>query len=183
MRWGIFLFIICLGCGAAAPSTDQSGANVDPRRLYPMKQGNAWSYEVDTGDNEMTLTVHRVISAEADQVKIQTGKDVQHYRVGEEGIERTSNSVWLLKAPIELGSEWPSSSGMTARVSSVNAKVETPAGSFENCVEIKESGGDSGREITTVYCLGVGPVYLESRIKLQGQEVSVIGRLRGHQVQ
>lgn len=183
MRWGIVLFIICLGCGAAAPSTDQSGANPDPRRLYPMKKGNAWSYEVDTGDNQKALTVHRVILVEADQAQIQTGKDVQHYRISDEGVQRLSNSVWLLKAPIEVGAEWPSSSGMTARVSSVNAKVETPAGTFEDCVEIQESGGESGRHITTIYCLGVGPVYLESRITVQGQQVSVVGRLRGHQVQ
>lgn len=183
MRWGIFLFIVCLGCGAASSGGVRSGANPDPRRLYPMKKGNAWSYEVDTGDKQKTLTVHRVILAEGDQAKIQTGEDVQHFRISEEGIQRQSNSVWLLKAPIEVGAEWDSSSGMTARVTSVNAKVETPAGTFKNCVEVQESGGESGRHITTVYCPGVGPVYIESRIKLRGQEVSVMGRLRGYQVE
>jgi len=148
-----------------------------------MGKGNAWSYEVYTGDSQKTLTVHRVILAETDRVQIQTGKDVQHFQISEEGIQRLSNSVWLLKAPIEVGAEWPSSSGMTARVSSVNAKVETPAGTFENCVEIQESGGESNRQITTVYCQGVGPVFLESRITVQGREVSVIGRLRGYQIQ
>lgn len=182
MRRGLVLFIICLGCGASGSAIEQSKDNPDPRRLYPLQEGNAWSYEVDTGDNEKTLAVHRVISVDADQAEVLTGKDVQRYRVSDEGIMRLSNSVWLLKAPIEIGAEWPSSSGMTARVSSVNARVETPAGEYKDCVEIQESGGESGKRVTTVYCPGVGPVFLESRIRLQGQEISVVGRLRGHHV-
>jgi hypothetical protein len=183
MRWGIVLSLICLGCGAASSATNQPNAKIAPRLLYPMTKGNAWSYDVDSGDNEKMLTVHRVISVEGDQVQILTGKDVQHFRVSDEGILRVSNSVWLLKAPIEVDAEWPSSSGMTARVTSINAKVNTPEGEFNNCVEIQESGGETQRHITTIYCVGVGPVYVESKITLQDREVGIVGRLRGHEVQ
>jgi hypothetical protein len=71
---------------------------------------------------------------------------------------------------------------MTARVRSVNAAVKTPGGEFADCVEVEEGGGDAGRQIRTIYCPGVGPVYLESMMMVRGKEIKVTARLRGHMV-
>lgn len=183
MKWGFLIYTICLGCGASSPSPESLNNRLDPHNLYPMEKGNAWSYEIDTGDGEKALAIHRVVLQENDQVQVLAGNTIHHYRISAEGIYRTGNSVWLLKAPIEVGAHWPSSSGMEAQVSSVNSEVDTLAGKFKNCVEIQESGGEVQRRIITVYCPSIGPVYVESSLNVKGKDIQVVGRLKGYQVQ
>jgi hypothetical protein len=184
MRWMIPITLICLGCGAAAPAPgDADRDRLDPRNLYPLAEGNAWSYDVDLGDGERVLAITRVVSAGSDRAEILTNnKETLQYELRPGGIYRPENASWLLKAPVREGAEWPTASGMMARVRSVSAGVTTPGGDFADCVEVEEGGGDAGRQIRTIYCPGVGPVYLESMMLVRGKEIRVTARLRGHRV-
>ena len=157
---------------------------MQPRNLYPLGPGYAWSYDVDTGTGVPTLAITRVVEATGARFEVTSGTDVIVYEVRDDGIFRPGNSTFLLKAPIRVGAEWPSTSGRISRVTSVTANVETTEGRFRGCVEVRETGGEAGREVRTVYCPNVGPVYVEAiqQLSLSSEPVRVIARLRGHQL-
>jgi hypothetical protein len=60
--------------------------------------------------------------------------------------------------------------------------VHTSSGDFADCVEVTESGGDSGLAIRTVYCPNVGPALLETTqtLTLTPQPVRVTAILLGY---
>ena len=182
----LFPLVFVLGCGAASTGpTTPLGDPLAPANLYPLATDNVWAYDVDTGleDELPVLGQTRVLSQEGDRFQISNNRsETIIYERREGGIYRTQSGSWLLRAPIRVGAEWDAPLGATARVVSVTESLQTPAGSFEGCVRVEESGGPSGRETATVYCPGVGPTYvevvMESRLTRQG--VRVVAQLRGH---
>lgn len=177
------LLLSLAACGPSTPDAEEPGGDpFDPHRLYPLAEGHVWSYNVDTGTGEPTLAITRVISHVGTRIEVSSGGDPVVYEIRDEGIFRPGTATWLLRAPVREGAEWPSSGGMVARVTSTQATVETPAGSFEGCVRVEESGGEGDRYVQTVYCPGIGPVYLESRMTLTTSEmpVRVIAQMLGY---
>ena len=167
------------GAGAETPAIDA----LSPHVLYPLAEGNVWSYDVDTGTGISTLAITRVVSRSGDRFEVSNnGSEPVVYEHREGGIFRPGQDAWLLPAPIEPYAEWPSAAGMSARVVNVDERVTTEAGSFEGCVKVVESGGADGRSIETIYCPGVGPVVVRSELvaELSGMTVVVEARLRGH---
>ena len=59
--------------------------------------------------------------------------------------------------------------------------IEVPAGQFTDCVRIEEDGGEDQKTVETVYCPGIGPVYVETSMQLTmtEQPPRIIGRLMG----
>jgi hypothetical protein len=178
------LALIAAACGPSAGNTRPSGPVTDPRVLYPLGEGYVWNYNVDTGTGLPTLSNIRVteVHGETYTVAPQHGETSTQYRVDPGGIFRPQHGVFLLKGPVRLGSEWESTQGRTARVTSVTATVQTSSGDFEDCVEVTESGGDSGLAIRTVYCPNVGPALLETTqtLTLSPRPVRVTAILLGY---
>ena len=180
---GCIALLLLAACGPSTPGAEEPGGDpFDPHNLYPLADGHVWSYNVDTGTGEPTLAITKVISHVGARVEVTSGGDPVVYEIRDEGIFRPGSGTWLLRAPVREGSEWPSSGGMTARVTSTQATVETPGGTFEGCVRVEESGGEGDRYVQTVYCPGIGPVYLESRMTLTTSEmpVRVIANMLGY---
>jgi hypothetical protein len=185
-----FFAVTALAMLASACGGAQGGAaTVDPdphspRNLYPLLEGSAWSYDVDTGTAETMLAVTRVSAVVGDRVEVNSGTEPVVYELRAGGIFRPQTETWLLKAPIAVGASWPSKSGMTATVESISERVATSAGSFDRCVRVEERGGDRGQEITTIYCPRVGPAFVESRVALTTSEMpaKVSAKLRGFQI-
>jgi len=123
-----------------------------------------------------------VIAHIGSRIEVTSGGDPVVYELRDDGIFRPGSGTWLLKAPVREGAEWPSSGGMVARVTSTQATVETPNEAFSGCVRVEETGGEGDRYVQTVYCPGIGPVYLESRMTLTTSEVPVrvIARMLGY---
>mgnify|MGYP003330828625 CR=1 FL=1 len=69
------------------------------------------------------------------------GGEQHTYELRDEGIYRPETSTWLLRDPIAVGQEWPSTLGRTAHVTSVSEVVDVTAGHFTDCVEVVEDGG------------------------------------------
>lgn len=154
-----------------------------PANLYPLTEGNVWSYNIDTGTEMPVLGTSRVVSASGDRFEVSNnGTEPFVYERRPDGIYRPQHEVWLLRAPIEVGAEWASAAGMTARVAALDVSVETPAGNFEDCVRIEEGGGRDGRRIRTIYCPEIGPVMVESAMftPISGMTASVTARLLGY---
>jgi hypothetical protein len=179
------LLALLVACGGAPPSAARPDPDArTPRRLYPLREGNVWSYKVDTGTNLDSLVVMRVVRAENGHFEVSPGGggSPNVYELRPEGLFRPGNGTWLLRAPLEAGASWPSASGMTATVTSIAARAATGAGEFTDCVEITEEGGDGGRTIRTVYCPDVGPVLIDTSMALTTSEtpMRVVARLQGY---
>ena len=178
------LLTLLVACGGAAPSAARPDPDArTPRRLYPLGEGNVWSYKIDTGTNLDSLVVMRVVRAENGHFEVSPGGggSPSVYELRPEGLYRPGNGTWLLRAPLAVGESWPSTAGMTATVTSIDARAATGAGDYTGCVEITEEGGASGRTIRTVYCPDVGPVLIDTSMALTTSEVPVrvVARLQG----
>lgn len=172
-----------LSC-ATASGPEEPRRATDPHAMYPMHPGNAWSYDVDTGAPATTLAVTRVEAREGHQARVRTGEKVVRYQLDREGIRTVPEGRWLLRTPFVVGAQWAAPGGRDARVVSVAAALQTPAGSFEGCLEVLETGGELDLEVRTVYCPGVGPVSVAStmRSKVSERSVTVTATLRGYAV-
>lgn len=156
----------------------------DPRDFYPMQVGNAWSYDVDTGEGTTTLAVTRVESFDGRVAALRTGKAIVRYEAMPDGIRLATGDAWLLRAPLEVGRTWSAPGGREAELLSRRVSVATPAGTFQSCVEVREVGGKLDLEVRTVYCSGVGPVSVSSTMKSDtgDRALTVVARLRGYSV-
>jgi hypothetical protein len=177
--------LLCLAaaCAGRSPSAPAHTA-IEPSDLYPLQTGNAWSYDVDTGEASTTLAVTRVEAFDGRIAEVRSGRTVVRYEVLAEGIRVPPGDEWLVRAPFEEGATWPGRGGRTARLISTNATVETRAGNFGGCVEVLEIGGKLEVEVRTVYCPGVGPVSLDATMRsdVSDRITTVSAQLRGYDV-
>lgn len=178
-----FAVLGSFGCAAAPPPNASSDVPA-PRDLYPLVIGNAWSYEVDTGNATTTLAITRVQSADGDNVEVRTGSSTIRYEVRAEGIRVPAEDVWLLRVPLRIGATWSARGGRTATLVSLDAVADTPAGAFRHCAEVLEQGGELDLEVRTTYCPGVGPVVVTSTMRSDVSErsLTVTAQLRGYEV-
>ena len=178
------LALMVASCGGAQTGAARPTGDVHaPNRLYPLGAGYVWSYKIDTGTTMDSLVVMRVVRADGSHFEVSPGGggSPSIYDRRPEGLFRPGSSTWLLRAPIEVGATWPSTSGMTETVTSVTARAATGAGDFEDCVEVTEAGGEAGRVTRTVYCTDVGPVLIDTSVALSVRETAlhVVAKLQG----
>ncbi|MBT8451781.1 MAG: hypothetical protein KJO40_07450 [Deltaproteobacteria bacterium] len=171
---------------AACASTMRTAStrSIEVGDLYPLQTGNAWSYDVDTGEASTTLAITRVESFDGRFAEVRTGQTLLRYEVLSQGIRVPSADEWVLRAPLEEGATWAGRGGRTARLVSTGMRVETRAGTFDDCVLVSETGGKLELEVQTVYCASVGPVLVEStmRSNLSDRALTVSAQLRGYEV-
>jgi hypothetical protein len=176
---------LCLAAACVGNSPPRpSHTVIEPSDLYPLQTGNAWSYDIDTGETSTTLAITRVEAFDGRIAEVHTGRAVVRYEVLAEGIRVTPGDAWLVRAPLEEGATWPGRGGRIARLISANTTAETSAGSFDRCVEVLETGGKLELEVRTVYCPGVGPVSVGStmRSNVSDRVVTVTAQLRGYDI-
>lgn len=179
-----FAALTLFSCASGPAASGRKPADLSPGSLYPLREGAAWSYDVDAGDGEASvLATTHVLRIQGTTVEVQSGQAVLRYALLPDGIQRVDGGTYLLRAPIAPGSEWPASLDTHARVTAVGQLLQTPAGNFEDCVVVTESGGDSGRKVTTTYCPGVGPVRVESEMEVRGKLLRVTATLRGYSLE
>ena len=177
--------VLCFTVACAGQSARPTArAVLEPSDLYPLHVGNAWSYDVDTGEASTTLATSRVEVFDGRIAEVRTGRTVVRYELAAEGIRVPPGDVWLVRAPLVEGATWPGRGGRTARLISADETVETTGGTFDRCVEVLETGGKLDLEVRTVYCPGVGPVLLRStmRSNVSDRVVTVSAKLRGYNV-
>jgi hypothetical protein len=174
----VALLLAC-GCGGAGPASSPD-AEPGVHDFYPLAEGHAWAYDVDTGDGERVLAIIRVERIGEGFAAVRTGDGLRRYALRADGIVREPEGVYLLRAPLRMGQSWPSLGGSTATVAATGLVEDTPAGHFEGCVRVAETGGSRGGRIETTYCPGVGPVRVVSILRLSRATVRVEATLRGH---
>lgn len=135
------LVAVCLVACAGRPASKPPERAIEASDLYPLEQGNAWSYDVDTGERSTTLAVTRVESFDGRVAKVRTGDTLIEYEVRPEGVYVPSENAWLVREPLRRGARWPARGGRTAEVVSMHARVDTAFDRLEGCVEVVEVGG------------------------------------------
>lgn len=173
--------LLMAACGGAQSGGGESQAH--PHEFYPMSEGAVWSYDVDTGVGEPpVLAVMQIQQMTGEQAVVtNNGGESSTYERRPEGIWHVEGEAWLLKAPLEVGTEWDSIGGRSARIGSIDEAVSTPSGDYSGCVRVDEEGGEDGRRLSTVYCREIGMTF--QRISMQmdmGGEAGVTVRLRGY---
>jgi hypothetical protein len=88
---------------------------------------------------------------------------VQRLVVSERGIEHVTGGFVLLP-PLEAGHTFRGSFG-TVEVTRVGIAFDVPAGRFDDCIETVEARATPPKQSTSVYCAGVGLVFMQ----LEGQ--------------
>ena len=179
----MLLLAACMACHAGGATTAQSGDRLATDRLYPLRAGSVWTYDVDTGEGgPPTLAITRVTQRSGEQVDVSSGGPPIRYELRADGLYRGDRRAYLLKQPLRKGATWDAGQGATAEVLDVDKRMSTPAGDFVGCVEVREQGGSTPKVVRTVFCPDVGPVELESSMGLavSGRSARVVARLRGY---
>lgn len=176
------LLLLLAGCHGGAAAHGGTGDRLAIDRLYPLRAGSVWTYDVETGDGPPTLAITRVTARKESEVEVSSGGAPIRYALRDGGLYRPDRGTFLLKPPIRKGASWDAGHGATSEVTDVDKRVATPAGEFSGCVEVRESGGDTPKIVRTVFCPDVGPVELESSMGLAvtGATARVLARLRGY---
>jgi hypothetical protein len=171
---------LCIACGGA-----RGGQKADDRhavdRLYPLREGAVWSYDVDAGEGLPILAISKVTLATPEAADVTTGRETVHYERRPDGLFRPDRDAYVLKAPIRVGASWDVGDGATAEVTSIEKTVETASGTFTACAEVVESGA-RGKVVRTVFCPDVGPAELETTMTMPGGGTAarVYAKLRGY---
>lgn len=141
---------------AAAKPQSSSSAEV----YFPLEEGKIYSYATnENGETGMLVAkVHRTDPAHGE---LRLSNATKRFLFSPEGVAYDTG-LFILKAPIEVGTSWPGEHGGTTKIASVDAAPKVPAGSYSSCVQTVEEGGrPPGARYTTTYCPGVGMVLLE----------------------
>lgn len=178
-----FAIGLLLWAGCHAGGAKHAGdAKLTVERLYPLRAGSVWSYDVDTGEGPPTLAITRVTSAGSGFAEVSSGGAPIRYEVRSDGLYRTDRAAYTLKQPLAVGTRWDTGQGGSAEITSVGSHVSTVAGEFEGCLEVRESDPAAQKQVRTVFCPDVGPVEVESTIALQlsARGARVHATLRGY---
>ena len=134
-RVAFFVTTALVACGSASPrptQTDTQQSGRDPSLYYPLALGNSWTYEFTPGSRRETIQI--------------VGRDGAWFlddhrgrvRSDAEGVRDADQ--YLLHAPLTAGAEWTAVQNLVVQhfvVASIDATAKTRAGSFTDCVVVR----------------------------------------------
>lgn len=169
------------------PDESVAGALSD---YFPLRRGSKWVYQ-GTG-NEYASFSREVLFTEgnlAQVLEINGGADVSKvYQLNSKGVyeifkreepsdpvnllhEKATGQRLLLQSPLAVGTKWEDGNSLWEIVDTA-ATIETPAGTFKNCIKVKSvSLADSKSVMYQYYAKGVGMVQ-QDFIYDKGEKIS-----------
>jgi hypothetical protein len=180
----IALVVACgalAACGGSPPAPREPAAPAGLERFLPLHDKDIYTYETlreDTGARDMFMV--RVQRRDPGTADLVSGASVRSLLIEPSAIRRREGG-FLLKLPLQVGSEWPGDNGGQTRVVDTNASVDVPAGKFHGCVRTVEeiAAGAKGR-ITTTYCPLVGIAQMIVEEESEGDHVTQRVSLRAY---
>lgn len=143
------------------PKTEVPKQNLSPADYFPLTLGSTWDYEGE--GNEYAAFTREVIFVEGDRAQIREGNggtvSASVFQTSTEAVTRIffkgeeydkdnflntepKDKIVILKAPLQVGTKWDDPNG-SREIVDIKARVETPAGIFEDCVKVKIATKDS----------------------------------------
>ena len=131
-RLAFVAFALAACSGASPKPTASQQAGRDPSVYYPLALGNSWTYEYTPGARRETIQiVGRDGAWFLDDHRGRVRSDTDGVRDGDQ---------YLLHAPLTAGAEWTAVQNLVVQhfvVTSIDAKAKTRAGSFTDCVVVR----------------------------------------------
>ncbi|MEW6661402.1 MAG: hypothetical protein ACOY9Y_04355 [Bacillota bacterium] len=195
--------MVSLGCLRRSPEQARPGQKAPAKEVavetyLPLKQGNFWDYRGE--GNEYAEYDDRVLFREGNLVQLKRANPgttlAVIYEVKEDSITKvyTEEEFYeernilasfkenqreiILKRPFTLGTTWTVGE-RTYEIIETNATVNTPAGSFKDCIKIRSTFKDSDHQIFQFYAPEVGMVKSEFR----AGEALVVSDLKEYKLQ
>ena len=141
-----------------------SGSAVE--RFFPLVDGMVYTYTTVNEVGEEGFLVARVFRADAGHGELRFPTGAKSFELKPDGVvlhkRGGGGEVYVLKAPLVVGTSWPGENGGKSRILGVNASIDTPAGHYDGCVQtLEERLGDHPVRYATTFCPDVGVVNLE----------------------
>lgn len=157
---GIFILVV-ITTVSCTPSTKEPDAKIPPQKddvslYYPLKVGSEWEYEGEgneyaaytqkvtySKDNKYQVMIDNGGTRAANIYEIKDDSIVNTYMEGEVYDEKNvldndaNLDTVIIKLPIEVGNKWISEEN-SYEIIDINASVTVPAGTFEDCIIVKE---------------------------------------------
>jgi hypothetical protein len=177
-------------CASSAPArpVEPAGGETAPvsavSRFLPMADGRIWAYDEEDEETKTGgVFVTRARKLTGARFSLATGARTRIVDVRADGIAYETG-VYVLKAPLAVGTQWAGDHGSVVRIGAVDKVVEVPAGKFIGCVETVEelaspnAGETPLRRITTQFCPDVGIASLRVEVWEQGRHAGERAMLR-----
>ncbi|MBL8682368.1 MAG: hypothetical protein JNK05_24595 [Myxococcales bacterium] len=162
---GIFLVALSIALSGGVASSGCAGTTVTTtpprartaREYLPLRRDAAWSYDArdQTAGGVATLVTLRVERQDGDTFVVNQGRSTSLYSYAEGGVLR--NGETILADPIREGTTWDGMQGDTYTIRAVGQRRVTPAGTFENVIEVVRRGREQFVE-RTFYAPGIGVI-------------------------
>lgn len=172
------ILLFSLALGGCASQADKSPV---PGDYFPIAAGSSWDYAGEgnefaafkqempyTRDSQAQLYIDNGGTVAAKIVEVTDDAVTQLYFEGEQydqenllekGFNSEAREV-LIKTPLQAGTIWKDQ-GSTREIISLQENVDTPAGTFPDCLKIKITQSDSTAVVYEYYAPGVGLVLRE----------------------
>lgn len=150
----------CKSLEAAAPEPSEpvwpavSAADA----FFPLVSGKIYHYVTDEA-GERGMLVAKVDRADATHGSLHIGNTDKRFVYDAKGVSY-QGGAYVLQVPLAVGTSWPGEHGGTTHITSIDAQVSVPAGSYGGCVETVEEVVPPAR-YTNVYCPGIGLVTVD----------------------
>ncbi len=167
----VLLVSFVIACGGGKPASDPSPATSSApaatgvERFFPLEEGRIYHYVTKEG-SETGMLVAKVRRTDAAHGELRLSNGTKRFILSPDGVSYDTG-IFVLKAPIEVGTSWPGEHGGTTKIAAIDASATVPAGTYSGCVKTVEEGRQGAR-YTTTYCPGIGMVLLE--VTAQGAE-------------
>ncbi|HEV8321876.1 MAG TPA: hypothetical protein VG389_09700 [Myxococcota bacterium] len=132
---------------------------------FPLDVGATWTHAISKpgmGHPEEVLGITRVTELKDGLAYLTSPGGTFAYALADDGILKAAARTYVLKEPIAVGTRWETTDKESfGIIDKVDAAVKTRAGSFSDCLVVREL--TEGQELETTYCPRVGPVLMEFR--------------------
>jgi hypothetical protein len=181
---GVALFAALAGASlSGCASTQVVAAPARPRtarEFLPLRRDAAWSYDAHdvTRGGVSTLVSLRVERQDGDTFVVnQGGRSTSIYSYAQGGVLR--NGETILAEPIAAGTTWSGMQGDTYVIRAIGQRRTTPAGTFNDVIEVVRNGREQFTE-QTWYAPGVGVIEQRSPVVIEHEIHEFRLLLRGY---
>nr|WP_225937869.1 hypothetical protein [Myxococcus sp. RHSTA-1-4] len=143
----------------------------DVSQYYPLAVGNRWTYRVNGRDD-------KPVSVEILKEEDGYFHDSQGGQLAVDAYGLRDPKRYLLRAPVEAGHSWTNvvsvSSTERYRILEAGVRCESPAGTFDNCVQVEGRNRIDEKATlinTQTFAPGVGMVRMQVDVETKDQRV------------
>ncbi len=178
-RWSGLLLVAALSACVTAPVVREPPRPRTARDYLPLRANAAWSYDArdQTQPAPPTLVTLRVERQDGETFVVNQGRTSSIYTYAQGGVLRNAETV--LADPIVRGTTWEGNDGDTYTIRDVGLRRQTPAGTFNEVIEVVRTGRSNYVE-RSWYAPGVGMIESLSPVVLNHEIHQFRLLLRGY---